>query len=148
MNKGRIYIRSYGKEGVEPLDEEAFDLETDLQKLIADNLNLLGEKNLTTGKFHQWLLLTREKGIAVDSSAGSRWFLDHLLVDQDAIPTLVEVKRGDNPEVRRKVVGRGAKCWNTQRMPRVLGPRQNCAERSSEPVRNLEEMLKTNSRRS
>jgi len=30
--------------------------------------------------------------------------LDHLFVDQDAIPTLVEAKRGGNPEARREVV--------------------------------------------
>ena len=105
MDKGRIYIRNSGKEDVEPLDEEAFLQESDLQELIADNLNLLGEEDSTIGKSRRWLLVTREKGITDDSSAGSRWFVDHLLVDQDATPTLVEVKRGANPDVRRKVVG-------------------------------------------
>lgn len=105
MDKGRIYIRDNGKEDVEPLDEEAFDQEIDLQKLIADNLELLGEQTWTIGKSHRWLLVTREKGIADESDAGSRWFLDHLLVDQDAIPTLVEVKLGSSPDVPRKVVG-------------------------------------------
>ena len=33
------------------------------------------------------------------------WSVDHLVVDQDAVPTLVEVKRGSNPEVRRTIVG-------------------------------------------
>lgn len=28
-----------------------------------------------------------------------------MLVDQDAVPTLVEVKRGSNPEIRRTIVG-------------------------------------------
>jgi hypothetical protein len=31
--------------------------------------------------------------------------LDHLLLDQDAIPTLVEVKRSSNREIRRLIVG-------------------------------------------
>ena len=33
------------------------------------------------------------------------WAVDHLIVDQEAVPTLVEVKRGSNPEVRRAIVG-------------------------------------------
>ena len=36
---------------------------------------------------------------------GDRWSVDHLVIDQDAVPTLVEVKRGDNTELRREVVG-------------------------------------------
>ncbi len=35
----------------------------------------------------------------------NRWSLDHLFVDQDAIPTLVEVKQSKNTEIRRQIVG-------------------------------------------
>ncbi|MGH8093711.1 MAG: hypothetical protein ACREIF_09595 [Chthoniobacterales bacterium] len=34
-----------------------------------------------------------------------RWYVDHLLLDQDAIPTLVEVKRSSDTRIRREVVG-------------------------------------------
>jgi hypothetical protein len=34
-----------------------------------------------------------------------RWSLDHLLVDQDAVPTLIEVKRSSDSRIRREVVG-------------------------------------------
>src|SRR5712675_2118601 len=34
-----------------------------------------------------------------------RWSLDHLFLDQDAIPTLVEVKRSSDTRLRREVVG-------------------------------------------
>ena len=34
-----------------------------------------------------------------------RWSLDHLFVDQDAIPTFVEVKRSSDTRLRRQVVG-------------------------------------------
>src|SRR5579872_6928509 len=33
------------------------------------------------------------------------WSLDHLFIDQDGIPTLVEVKRGTDTRIRREVVG-------------------------------------------
>src|SRR5262249_18990480 len=36
---------------------------------------------------------------------GGRWSVDHLFLDQDAIPTLVEVKRQSDTRIRREVVG-------------------------------------------
>ena len=53
----------------------------------------------------RWILIRREKGIAVAAGGGAVWSVDHLVVDQDAVPTLVEVKRGTNPEVRRTIIG-------------------------------------------
>ena len=35
--------------------------------------------------------------------ASSDWSLDQLFFDQDGIPTLIEVKRAENTELRRKV---------------------------------------------
>src|SRR5262249_47674536 len=37
-------------------------------------------------------------GVPSEEEGGGRWALDHLFLDQDAVPTLVEVKRGgDGP---------------------------------------------------
>ena len=44
--------------------------------------------------------------IAASAGEGARWSVDHLVIDQDAVPTLAEVKRGSNPEIRRTIVGR------------------------------------------
>jgi hypothetical protein len=43
----------------------------------------------------------------VPEVAGSsdRWFLDHLFLDGDGVPTLVEVKRSSDSRIRREVVG-------------------------------------------
>ena len=35
----------------------------------------------------------------------SRWSLDHLFIDNDGVPTLVEVKRSTDTRIRREVVG-------------------------------------------
>jgi hypothetical protein len=51
------------------------------------------------------LLISREVGIPEQEQGGSRWALDHLFLDQDGVPTLVEVKRGSDPRTRREVVG-------------------------------------------
>ncbi len=51
------------------------------------------------------LMVKREAGVP-DSEGGSvRWAVDHLLLDQHGIPTLVEVKRSSDTRIRREVVG-------------------------------------------
>jgi hypothetical protein len=49
--------------------------------------------------------VSREMGVPEDDGGSERWYLDHLFLDQEAIPTLVEVKRSTNNDSRRKVVG-------------------------------------------
>ena len=100
----RIYIRVKGG-GLEPLEEERFSSEDDLQALIAQHPELLDGEQIRPGDPRRWILITREKGIADTPGSSARWSLDHLIVDQDAVPTLVEVKRGSNPEIRRTIVG-------------------------------------------
>lgn len=100
----RIYNRS--KTGsLDPLTEEPFATENELQELLAEHPELLDGEQIRPGAPRRWLLIKREKGIAESSDTGSRWSLDHLIVDQDAMPTLVEVKRGSNSEIRRTIVG-------------------------------------------
>jgi hypothetical protein len=52
-----------------------------------------------------WLLVQRELGIAGEEDGSDRWSLDHLFLDQDGVPTLVEVKRSSDTRLRREVVG-------------------------------------------
>lgn len=100
----RIYNR--GQDGeLEPLEEERFSKEEELQELIAAHPELLDGEQMRPGDPRRWILITREKGIAETAESADRWSVDHLIVDQDAVPTLVEVKRGANPEARRTVVG-------------------------------------------
>ncbi len=100
----RIYNRS-GDGGLEPLEELPFATEDDLQRLIAEHPELLDGEQMRPGDPRRWLLITREMGIAKTPDSSAWWSLDHLIVDQDAMPTLVEVKRGSNPEIRRTIVG-------------------------------------------
>ena len=99
----RIYIMSGEK--LDPMEEDPFDLEDTLQKLIAEHPELIDGAQITPEDPRRWILVTREKGIAAMPGGADWWSLDHLYIDQDATPTLVEVKRGANPEIRRKVVG-------------------------------------------
>ena len=111
----RIYTRD--QQGrLEPLEGERFAKEDELQALIADHPELPDGTQMRPDAPLRWILIAREKGIAESSSAAARWAVDHLLVDnQNAVPTLVEVKRGvepgDPPHHRRTDARvRGARC--------------------------------------
>ena len=90
---------------MEALEETPFSTEDELQALIAEHPELLDGEQMRPGDARRWILITREKGIAASSGEGARWAVDLLIVDQDAVPTLAEVKRGTNPEIRRAIVG-------------------------------------------
>ncbi len=100
----RIYTRGTDG-GLEALNEESFSSEDELQELIARNPQLLDGEQILPGDPRRWILITREKAVAETSDSGARWAVDHLIIDQDAVPTLAEVKRSSNPEIRRTVVG-------------------------------------------
>lgn len=122
----RIYNRS--KTGsLDSLDEEPFATENELQGLLAEHPELLDGEQVRPGDPRRWLLIKREKGISESSDTGFRWSLDHLLVDQDAMPTLVEVKRGSNSEIRRTIVGQmleyaanAARTWTGDELRRTF----------------------------
>ena len=100
----RIYTSSSDGR-LEPLEETLFSSEDELQALLADHPELLDGEQIRPGDARRWILVTREKGIAPSQGEAARWSVDHLLIDQDAVPTLAEVKRGSNPEIRRSIVG-------------------------------------------
>ncbi len=85
--------------------EEPFALEDTLQKLVADHPKLLSGEQINPNDPRRWLLIQREQGIPDTEGGNYRWAVDHLLIDQDAMPTLVETKRSNNTEIRRTIVG-------------------------------------------
>jgi hypothetical protein len=98
-----IYL--IGEDGqLVPMRERPFDSETVLQELLGKYPNLLAgdESDEPT---RRWVLVEREAGVASELGGGNRWWIDHLFVDQDGVPTLVEVKRSTDSRIRREVVG-------------------------------------------
>ncbi len=93
----KIYIRN-DSGGLEPLVEERFETEELLQELIGQHPELLAGEQMRPADPLRWILIKREMPV-------EGWAVDHLLVDQHSRPTLVEVKRGSNREIRRNVVG-------------------------------------------
>ena len=87
------------------LREEPYDSEDLLQRLLADHPSILaGEDDASTAS-RSWLLITREAEVPDAADAPGRWSIDHVFLDQDAVPTLVEVKRSSDTRIRREVVG-------------------------------------------
>ncbi|WP_156080948.1 hypothetical protein [Microbispora rosea] len=82
-----------------------YEAEEVLQTLLATHPDLLAGGQMTPGDPRRWLLIRREAGVPDRDGGGGRWSLDHLFVDQDGIPTLVEVKRASDSRIRREVVG-------------------------------------------
>ena len=87
------------------LQEQPYESEALLQRLLADHPGVLTGDTPGTNPAPRWLLITREADIPDSAESGGRWSVDHLFLDQDAVPTLVEVKRSSDTRIRREVIG-------------------------------------------
>jgi hypothetical protein len=91
MNRA-IYLLAPGDQLVE-MREQAYDSEDLLQRLLATHPDLLAGDQIDPATPRRWLLVSREMPVPADAGLGGRWSLDHLFIDQEGVPTLVEVKR-------------------------------------------------------
>jgi hypothetical protein len=91
--------------GIVEMTDRPYDSEDLLQQLLAKYPSVLAGNQLNTATPVKWLLVEREAGIPGEDGGTDRWSLDHIFIDQDGIPTLVEVKRSTDTRIRREVVG-------------------------------------------
>ncbi|HEY0069812.1 MAG TPA: hypothetical protein VGE04_07580 [Chloroflexia bacterium] len=84
---------------------QLYTSEDDLQTLLARHPSLLAGDQMSPGSPRRWLLVAREAPLPSEQDGYNRWSVDHLFLDQDAIPTIVEVKRSTDTRIRREVVG-------------------------------------------
>ena len=101
---GRIYLLDNSSQLV-PMDEAHYDSERLLQESLAKYPDLLAGEQINSEQPRRWLLVTREMRVPGEDGGGGRWSLDHLFLDQDAVPTLVEIKRSSDTRIRREVIG-------------------------------------------
>lgn len=103
MESGDIIFLVDEQSGLIAMQSERYESEDILQTIVANYPEVLaGGESGTTKRLS---LVKREKPIADGDTSGARWSLDHLFLDQDGIPTLVEVKRSTDTRIRREVVG-------------------------------------------
>ena len=87
------------------MNEKPYDSEGLLQELLAKYPRLLSGDQDENAVPWRWLLISREMPVPDEEDGAGRWSLDHLFFDQDAVPTLIEVKRSSDTRIRREVVG-------------------------------------------
>jgi hypothetical protein len=88
-----------------PLKPAQFVLENDFQSLLEQYPELLAGELIDPEEPRRWILVAREIGIPNEADSTGWWSADHLFLDQDGIPTIVEVKRQTDTRLRREVVG-------------------------------------------
>lgn len=87
------------------MHETPYDSESLLQTLLAEHPSLLAGEQIDAAAPRRWLLVRREAGVPGEEGGSSRWAVDHLFLDQDGVPTLIEVKRSSDTRIRREVIG-------------------------------------------
>ncbi|GBE30122.1 MAG TPA: hypothetical protein ENH10_09825 [Bacteroidetes bacterium] len=126
----------------------SYDSELVLQELLERYPDLLAGAEIDQTTPRRWLLVRREQGVADHEQGGSRWAVDHLFLDQDGVPTLVEVKRSSDTRIRREVVGQmldyaanAVVYWPVEDIRREYEKR--CVNESLEPIDEWQQRLET-----
>ena len=83
------------------LNQTNYDSEDIFQTILADHPSLLADASGSSGRL---LLVRREVPVPASEDELSRWSLDHLFIDGDGVPVLVEVKRAVDTRARRLVI--------------------------------------------
>ncbi|MCC5898252.1 MAG: hypothetical protein JJU32_10100 [Phormidium sp. BM_Day4_Bin.17] len=142
---GGIYLIQDDEQLVE-MSEQAYESEEQLQELLETYPNLLAGDQIDTALPRYWLLVRRETPIPTEEDGAARWSVDRLFIDQNAIPTLVEVKRIDNSRIRQEVIGQmldyaanASIYWPIDTI--VSQFETNCREQGRDPEEVFEEFL-------
>ncbi len=100
---GKIYMIKDDDELV-AMDEKKYKQEIDFQDLLENYPDLIPGDQIDSENPRRWLLVQRELGLPFEEQGAKSLSLDHFFLDQDGIPTLVEVKRSSDTRARREVV--------------------------------------------
>lgn len=125
------------------LRRTAYDSEDLLQGLIADHPALLGS---ATGSDSGLLLIKREYSVPDAVDGNGRWSLDHLFLDRESVPVLVEVKRASDTRARREVIAQmldyaanGIAYWPIEKMVDAFN--STCEKVGLDPEARLRDFL-------
>ncbi|EKF85267.1 hypothetical protein [Methanobacterium formicicum] len=97
---GKIFMIKENNEFVE-MEEKKHARELDFQKLIEEYPDLIPGDQIDSANPRKWLHVGSEVNFPIVGSGNI--YLDHLFLDQDGIPTLVEIKRSEDDRLKREV---------------------------------------------
>ncbi|WP_027482048.1 hypothetical protein [Deinococcus pimensis] len=142
--QGAIYLMQEGQ--LVEMREQPYDSEALLQQLLATHPHLLAGDQIDQATPRRWLLVSREAAVPDSEDSPGRWSVDHLFLDQDAIPTLIEVKRSSDTRIRREVVGQmldyaanAVVYWPVERLRTAF--EQRCANEGQDPQVLISDLL-------
>ena len=98
-----IFLIKDGK--LQVLEEKPYDSEDLLQQALASFPEVLAGSSTAEATVRPLLLVRREMGVPKAQGASPTWSLDHLFVDAEGVPVVVEVKRSSDTRIRREVLG-------------------------------------------
>lgn len=129
-----------------PMQPASFASEEDFQRLLANFPALLAGEQIDAIVPRKWLLVAREPGIPSEENGSARWAIDHVFLDQNGVPTLVEVKRSTDTRIRREVVGQmldyAANCvvyWPVEELRRQF--EATCTGRGDDPSETIADLI-------
>lgn len=128
-----------------PMRETLYEYEADLQELLANHPELLLS---TAGDAPALLLVKQEVGVPGDENEGDNFSLDHLFLDREGVPTLVEVKRSTDTRIRREVIGQmldyaanAVAYWSIDRLRGMYTA--TCEKQGTDPDETLADFLES-----
>lgn len=103
MTADGVFLKTGGELTV--LSQEPYASEDVLQRALAEHPEVVAGPTTADGEPRRLLLVRREMGVPGTEGGSAIWSLDHLFVDADGVPVMVEVKRAADTRIRREVVG-------------------------------------------
>jgi hypothetical protein len=121
------------------LEEQPYEREDILQAALERHPQVIAGVTTAEGRQVELALVKREIGIPSREGGGQVWSLDHLFVDAEGVPVLVEVKRSSDTRIRREVVGQmldyaanGPKYWPMAELRSAFEARLDAEGRDAE----------------
>jgi len=140
MSTGIFHIDQKGN--LSEMSQQEYSSEELLQKLLEDYPSLIPGDQVDELNPRKWVFISREFSVPDSESSSGRWSLDHLFLDQDGIPTLIETKRSSDTRIRREVVGQmldyaanATSYWTIERIQAQF--ELNCEKSDIEPGAEL-----------
>lgn len=116
MSSDAIFLTVGGQ--LVPLHETPYQTEAVLQKALAEHPEVLVGPTTSGDDGGRLLLVRQEMGVPAQPGGANVWSLDHLFLNAEGVPVVVEVKRSSDSRIRREVVGQmldyaanGSKYW-------------------------------------
>jgi hypothetical protein len=134
-----VFLRTHS--GLSVLTDTPYDSESILQEALAEYPQVIAGPT-TSGQENRLLFIEREMGVPASEQGSSVFSLDHLFVDSEGVPVLVEVKRSSDTRIRREVVGQMLDyAANAVRYWPLPDVRTALEDRASHDEKTVEELL-------